>query len=223
MNHANQLAKGVPNRALAVDRQPLGQSLGKAPVLVDPGDDRQLVAARQNLFGAAQAAWSDPVEHEADVCSSKDAQLKHLVGSLEAASVRNDHPQEPIGGCRQLTLKSACAMTKVDHHRLLPRARLINELETIDRFGCGLSDLRERKPCLDARLPLAGRMAIRTSSRHHDVGVKQGSHASTLSVTVEEKRRDGVRCKAPCNRHRKKGAPRAAFGAGDRDDPASQG
>jgi hypothetical protein len=219
----NQLAKRVAKRSLAVDRQPLGQPVGKAPVLVDPGDDRELVAAGQHLFGAGQAAWSDPVEHEANVCGSKDARLKRSVGSLQAASVRNDHPQEPIGRCRQLTLKSAWAVTEVDHHRLVPRARLINELETIDRFARTLSDLRKRKPFVNAHRPLAGRVSIHTSSRDHDVGVKKATHTPTLSITVEEKRRDRVPRKASCNRHGKKGAPRASFGAGDRDDPASQG
>jgi hypothetical protein len=45
MNGADELTKSDAKGPLAVNRQPLRQPLGQSPVFIDPGYDRQLMAA----------------------------------------------------------------------------------------------------------------------------------------------------------------------------------
>ena len=124
MNRFRQLTQWTAKAPNAMNRQAPGQPRGHLPILCEATKYRQLVPARQSRFSPFEATTPYAVKDQTRASGAESARCQRRISSLQSTAIRYDHPQEPVGGGRQLTLQRPRAMSEIDDDRLVSRARI---------------------------------------------------------------------------------------------------
>gem|GEM_PF-1976533 len=168
-----------------MNRQTAGQPLRNVPILSKPPQDRQPVPAGQRHFSAFEAAPTDTVEDQTRAGGTELARSQRCIGALQSAAIGHDHPQEPVGRGRELTLQLPRAMSEIDDDCLMLRTGGTHPLEPVERICCALTNFGKPQVLVELNRRLIGWISIDSIS---GADVEQRGQASTLGISVEHKR-----------------------------------
>ena len=104
---AGTVGRGTPQRSVT----------DGASFLRQPDEERKPVPLGQDGARVSQPVGTDPVEHDPGANPWQRSAGEHAVGTLEAAPIGSDHPDQPVGRRDQLPLQPAGRVSDIGDDR----------------------------------------------------------------------------------------------------------